>query len=239
VIKVDRELLHVLDQNSSARTVLPSQVSNKIEERRHAVATDSNGSDLSVGDTVREAGGNGRTGKVIHIHRAFIFAHSHERTENAGVFVARAVNTTTVAAKAGRLTGNNMAAPDLSRMNPAAQRNGSMFPPPVPAQSFGRDRLIGKTVNIRKGANKGLLGIVRSTTATDAQVELHARNIMILVPKDILGIKEYVTDEACSFLCLHAWLPLPSSLPLKRRFRQIFFYEIGRYNTLTLPSCDI
>jgi transcription elongation factor SPT5 len=77
-------------------------------------------------------------------------------------------------------------------MNPALQKNGvngSGMPPP---RSFGRDRAIGKTVTVRKGPYKGLLGIVKDTTDTQARVELHSKSRIITVDKDMLSIKEWV-----------------------------------------------
>ena len=193
VTKVDRESLRVLDQNGSIRSVMPSQISNKIERRRHAVATDRNGSEIRTDDTVREIGGEQKRGVIIHIYRSFLFLHNREQTENSGISVVRATNVATVAAKGGRVAQGTSAGPDLTRMNPALQRNGtngnSTMPPP---KSFGRDRALGQTVTIRKGPYKGLLGIVKDTTDNEARVELHTKGKTITVPKETLGFKEYV-----------------------------------------------
>jgi transcription elongation factor SPT5 len=83
--------------------------------------------------------------------------------------------------------------PDLSKMNPALQMkngmngNGAMAPP----KSFGRDRTLGKTVTIRKGPYKGMLGIVKDATDTTARVELHSKSKVVNIDKDSLAIKEY------------------------------------------------
>ena len=190
---------------------MPSQISNKLERRRHTVATDRNGSEIRAEDTVREIGGEGKQGTIMHIHRSFLFLHNREQTEDAGMFVARTSNVATVAAKGGRLTGNVNAGPDLTRMNPALQRNGgmngSMLPPAVPKMS-GRDRTVGKTVTIRRGPYKGLLGIVKDATDSEARVELHTNSKTITVSKDSLGIKEYVLP---SIFLLHQCWPLTDS----------------------------
>lgn len=195
VVKVDRESLVVLDQNSQTRMVMPSQISNKIDKRKHAVATDRNGSEIRLDDVVKEFGGEGRSGKIIHLHRSFVFCHSTTSNENAGVFVSRTSSVQTVSAKGGRL---NNTAPDLSSMNPALKRNpgaanGGNMPPP---KTFGRDRAIGQTVTIRKGPYKGLLGIVKETTDTHARVELHTKNKIVNVPKDTLGFKDKYTGAS-------------------------------------------
>ena len=191
VTKVDRESLRVLDQNGSNRSIMPSQISNKIERRRHAVATDRNGSEIRTDDTVREIGGESKQGVILHIYRSFLFLHNREQTENSGISVVRANNVATVAAKGGRVAQGGSTGPDLNKMNPALMRNGvngnmAMAPP----KSFGRDRALGQTVTIRKGAYKGLLGIVKDTTDLEARVELHTKGKTITVPKDTLGFKE-------------------------------------------------
>ncbi|KAH0559502.1 hypothetical protein GP486_003979 [Trichoglossum hirsutum] len=188
VTKVDRESLRLIDQNGSVRSVLPSQVSNLLTGRRNVVATDRDGSEIQVGDTVREVSGEQKRGVIIHIYRTFAFLHNREQTENSGIFVSRTSNIATVAAKGGRVTKG----PDLTKMNPEVQRNGgNMNPPALPQKSFGgRDRAIGKTVTIRKGPYKGLLGIVKDTTDSEARVELHTKAKTITVPKDTLGFKE-------------------------------------------------
>jgi transcription elongation factor SPT5 len=81
-------------------------------------------------------------------------------------------------------------------MNPALQMkngmngNGAMAPP----KSFGRDRTLGKTVTIRKGPYKGMLGIVKDATDTTARVELHSKSKVVNIDKDSLAIKEYVPE---------------------------------------------
>ena len=200
---MDRESLRVIDQNNTVKSVMPSQISNKIEKRRHAVATDRNGSEIRQDDTVREIGGESRQGVILHIHRSFLFLHNREQTENSGIFVTRATNVATVAAKGGRVANAQSNGPDLSRMNPALQRNGgangnsggNMMPP----KSFGRDNTIGKTVTIRKGPYKGLLGIIKDTTDNEARIELHTKNKTIQVAKDVLSFKDPITGNSISF----------------------------------------
>ena len=195
VIKVDRESLRVLDQTGSVRSLLPSNISNKIEKRRNAVATDRDGSEIRVDDTIKEQGGFGerKQGQVLHIHRNFLFALSRTQTENAGVFVVRTSNVTTVAAKGGRV---NNAGPDLTKMNPnrnnVAANGGQQM---VPPKTFGRDKLLGRTVTIRKGPHKGLLGIVKDTTDTEARVELHTKSKTVNVPKDSVLVKDPITGQ--------------------------------------------
>ncbi|KAH6667090.1 transcription elongation factor SPT5 [Plectosphaerella plurivora] len=181
VVKVERESLVVLDQNGDPRQVMPSQIANKIPKRKIVVAADRDGSEIRLDDVVKEQGGQQRQGKIIHIYR-------HDRSDNAGVFVTRASNVTTVAAKGGRIAP---VGPNLDEMNPAMKRNpnggdNKMMPP----KTFGRDRALGQTVIIKRGGYKGLLGIVKDTTETHARVELHTKSKTVSVPKDHLSYKD-------------------------------------------------
>jgi transcription elongation factor SPT5 len=193
VIKVDRESLRVIDQNGSIRNILPTQIANKIVPRRDAVATDRNGAEIRAADTVREVYGEQRSGVIRHIHRSFLFLHNKAQAENAGISVVRTTNVVTVSARGGRSTG-----PDLTKMNPALAQQipggGANMPPP----RRGRDQLIGKTVTIRKGRFKGLVGIVRDADDNSAQVELYTSNKPVHIPRDVLTPKEYVTIHVVS-----------------------------------------
>ncbi|KAJ5675547.1 Transcription elongation factor spt5 [Penicillium macrosclerotiorum] len=190
VVKVDRESLRVLDQNGSVRNVLPTQIANKITPRRDAVATDRNGAEIRHGDTVRELYGEQRNGVIRHIFRAFLFLHNKAQAENAGISVVRPNSVVTVSARGGRPTG-----PDLTKLNPALamQQGRNQMPPP---KRGGPDRLIGKTVTVRKGRYKGLVGVVRDADDTSAQVELYTSNKPVLLPRDILNPKDPITKQS-------------------------------------------
>lgn len=196
IVKVDRESMVVLDQNNQTRTVMPSQISNKVEKQRGGgIATDRNGHEIKLDENVKEHGGEGRVGKIIHIHRTYLYLRSSSQSKNAGIFVTRTNAVNSVAAK-GVTTVS--AGPDLTSMNPAMKRNtggaaGGDMPPP---KSFGRDRSIGQTVTIRKGPYKGLLGIVKETSDNNARVELHTKNKTVNVPKDALAFKDRLTGAS-------------------------------------------
>ena len=196
VIKVDRESLRVLDQNGSVRTMLPSAISNRLEKKRlGAVATDRDGNEMKIDDTIKEFSGEQKQGRVLHLHRNYVFAQNRERTENNGVFVARHTNVVTVVAKGGRLTGQNGV--DLTKMNPALKQNGALGAPNMPPpQQRGRDRWIGKSVKIVTGTSKGLIGIVKDANDLTAKVELHAKNKQITINKQALKLIDSHTGEA-------------------------------------------
>ncbi|KND93725.1 Transcription elongation factor SPT5, partial [Tolypocladium ophioglossoides CBS 100239] len=192
IVKVDRESLVVLDQYGDPRQIMPSQISNKLPQRKQAVAADRDGSEIRLDDKVKEFTGQQRQGKIIHIHRSYIFLHTNDSTENAGVFVTKASMVNTVAAKGGRVN-SAASGPDLSAMNPALKihKNGAenkALQPPV--KTFGRDRALNQTAIIKKGPYKGLLGIVKDTTDTHARVELHTKGKTVTVPRESLSFRD-------------------------------------------------
>ena len=193
ITKVDREVLRVLDQNSQVRTILHTQVSNVVGRNRNAVATDRDGSEIRMDDTVKEHGGEGRQGNVIYIHRGILYVQNRELIENAGLFVVRGNNVITMAAKSGRAQA---AGPDLSKLSPASQGQGPSSAPMGPPRTMGRDKLIGKTITIKKGPYKGLLGIVKDTMGDEARIELHTKNKQIQVKKELLNIKDPISGQS-------------------------------------------
>lgn len=194
VTKVDRESLRILDQHGNSRVIVPSQISNRLTDRRPGIATDRNGSEIRIGDTVKETGGETRTGVILHIFRAFAFLHNREQTESSGVFVCRTNNVATIAAKGGRITSPQNTGPDLTKMNPSLQRNGRPVDNPAmpPPKTSGRDRTIGQSVSICAGPYKGLVGIIKDANDISARVELHSKNKTISVEKSKLSFREYV-----------------------------------------------
>ncbi|KAF2501040.1 transcription elongation factor Spt5 [Lophium mytilinum] len=195
VIKVDREIVRVLDQNGSVRNLLNSQISSVIPYNRNAVATDKDGSEIRQEDMVKEIGGEDRVGKVVLIHRGYLYINNPTVSENNSIFVVKSGNVTTMAAKSGR---TQAAGPDLSKMNPTMMQgaNGAAMAPP---RTIGRDKMIGKTVTVRKGNYKGLLGIVRDSNGSEARIELHTKNKVISLPKDLLIIKDPITGNTIDF----------------------------------------
>lgn len=197
VVKVDRDSMVVLDQFGDTRQVMPSQISNKIPKRKQAVAADREGSEIRLDDVVKEYTGQQRQGKIIHIHRSYVFLHTNDNNENAGVFVTKSSLVNTIAAKGGRVNAASTG-PDLSAMNPALKihKNGAENKPIAPVKMFGRDKAINMTVIIKKGAYKGLLGIVKDSTDTHCRVELHTKSKTVTVPRDSLNFKDKTTGAS-------------------------------------------
>jgi transcription elongation factor SPT5 len=72
---------------------------------------------------------------------------------------------------------------DLTKMNPSmVAPTGGM----VGSGNMGRgprDRLIGLTVHVVKGSQKGYVGIIKDTNGHIARVELHAGNKIVTMEK--------------------------------------------------------
>ena len=120
----------------------------------------------------------------MHIHQSFFaFLHNRDIVENGGVFVTRARSLASLAPKGNLAKAGGL---DLSKMNPTvASPTGGM----VGSGNMGRgprDRLIGVTVMVIKGAHKGYVGAIKDTNGPIARVELHTNNKVITIEKDKL-----------------------------------------------------
>ncbi|EPQ50819.1 transcription elongation factor Spt5 [Gloeophyllum trabeum ATCC 11539] len=182
IFKTERDSFRVLDQNGQTRLVQPHQISMRRDSHR-AIATDSEGHELRVGDNVKEVDGEGRKGRILHIHQShFAFLHNRDYNENGGVFVTRARSLASLAPKGNLLKPGT----DLSKMNPAMTGGA---PGGMAGSAMGRgprDRLIGLTVAVIKGTYKGHIGTIKDTNGPAARVELHTNNKIITIEQDKL-----------------------------------------------------
>lgn len=186
VVRADKDLYGVLTADGRVVSVKPTGIAAKLTlTRREQVATDRDGLTISVGDTVREAGGDKRKeGVILHIYKNTVFVESHELVENLGIFAASALNVHTVATKNSMVS--KTLGPDLSRMNP----NLKQAPVAVPTarRGGGRDKLLYKDVVVNNGNYKGLMGKVVETDDVDARIELHTKSKKIKVNKTKLSV---------------------------------------------------
>ncbi|KAH9077820.1 transcription elongation factor Spt5 [Lactarius deliciosus] len=182
IFKTERDSFRVLDQNGEVRLVQPHQISMRRDSNR-AIATDAEGYELRAGDNMKENDGEGRKGRVLHVHQSFFaFLHNREIIENGGVFVTRARSLVSLAPKGNIIRPGT----DLSKMNPALSGGvtGGMV-----GSGMGRgprDRLIGVLVTVVKGPQKGYIGIIKDTNGPIARVELNTNNKVITIEKERL-----------------------------------------------------
>ncbi|KAH9931558.1 uncharacterized protein B0H18DRAFT_989959 [Fomitopsis serialis] len=180
IFKTERDSFRVLDQNGQVRLVQPHQISMRRDSNR-AIATDAEGHELRVNDNVKEIDGEARKGRVLHTYQSFFaFLHNRDYNENGGVFVTRARSLVSLAPKGNAM---KLGTTDLSKMNPALNGGvGGM----VGSGNMGRgprDRLIGVTVTVTKGPNKGYVGTIKDTNGPIARVELVTGNKVISIDK--------------------------------------------------------
>ncbi|GMM51053.1 transcription elongation factor [Starmerella bacillaris] len=175
VVDVERDTIKVLCQNGQTVTMRPESIAMKLRPGTQKTATDARGNEVTIGDTVRETVGEQRVGVIIHIYHQYVFMHNRERTENLGVFVNKNSQIATVATKAAREKGL-----DLAHMNPAAKVSPIAQAPK--AAHFNTRKIIGQHVSIGPGSGyKGMKGIIRDASETAARVELEARNKVVTV----------------------------------------------------------
>ncbi len=185
IVKAEREAFTVLCQDGALKTVAPTSISFKIDKNKESFATDRSGSDIRVGDTVKEISGERRQGVILHIYRSSLFLHSRTITENLGVFVTDTSKVNTIAAKGARIASSG---PDLNKMNPKLQINqGNMGAPMNIPRQGGRDRTLNQHVVVRLGPYKGMKGIVKDASDAVARVELHSKNRIISINKEKLS----------------------------------------------------
>ncbi|KAF9011770.1 hypothetical protein BDQ17DRAFT_1344799 [Cyathus striatus] len=183
IYKTERDSFRVLDQNGQTRLVQPHQISMRRDSNR-SIAVDSEHHELRINDNVKEMEGEKRKGRVLHIYQSFYaFLHNRDIAENGGVFVTRTQSLASLAPKGNMIKPAGM---DLSKMNPAmAVPIGGM----VGSGAMGRgprDRHIGVTVVVVKGAHKGYAGTIKDTNGQIARVELRTGNKIISIEKDKL-----------------------------------------------------
>lgn len=186
VTKIEGKSLRIVDQNGLGRVVGTNEVTLRRDNARFAVATDSAGNEMKVGDAMKEVEGENRRGEVINISRSlFVFLHNREYTENNGVFVARSTALVSVTPKS--------ASADLTKMNPALNAQlpmggASLMPPPP---TVGNRRIINTPIVVTRGTYKGLLGTIKDVVGSDqARVELATNNKTITVKTEFLKRKD-------------------------------------------------
>ncbi|KZV92212.1 transcription elongation factor Spt5 [Exidia glandulosa HHB12029] len=179
IFKTERDSFRVLDQHGHVRTVQPHQISAR-QNNRSTIATDSEGYELNVGDNLKEVEGEGRKGRLLHVHQSyFAFLHNRDIPENGGVFVARARALAPLAPR-----GMAKSSMDLTKMNPALA--GGAMPSAGTMDRGFKDPLRGAAVTIVQGGYKGYIGTIKETNGAHARVELSTNNKTISIEKSKL-----------------------------------------------------
>ncbi|KAJ1553056.1 transcription elongation factor spt5 [Cladochytrium tenue] len=183
VIKIENDMLSVINQFGNAVKLKAQHIMRKIDTKR-AITSDSNGRAVSAGDMVviSDSSAGSRRGTVLCIFRSFVFVQSREAIENGGIFVAK---NSTVSLLSGTCSNISMS----SSGDGAGRFTGGRRP------RRGGDPLISKTVTITGGPNKGYIGIVMDVTSNGARVELHTDNRTVNVDPAKLQVHGSATSH--------------------------------------------
>lgn len=203
IIKVGRDIVHLLDQNGSVIPLPPSQVGNKVETKNFAATTDNNGSEIRHGDKVRSVGDGQVEGVVLYIHHRLLFLQNREQMQNSGISVFASNKVTLISARDGRPDKRTQGRPGVMAQlqRNSLKENTAMGPPPGKAPNF--KRFIGAAVSVRRGPYKGLRGLIKSADDGLIAVELLAKFKTIRVAYDAIGFIEYVLYHFVSLM--YSW----------------------------------
>jgi len=176
IVKIGTETLDLLMQTGNIRTCGAHELRSKLNSKsQRSSAMDSQRNTIGINSAVKVVAGEnaGLEATVKHIHRSFLFLHSKMRMVHAGIFVERARNVQLAGVtmrNASGLHGGGLGSFGGGRGGPRPGRND--------------DPLVGKSVQVKKGKNKGYIGIVLNTTEHAVKVEIHSKKRIADVPRD-------------------------------------------------------
>eukprot|EP01119_Soliformovum_irregulare_P001937 TRINITY_DN1184_c0_g1_i1.p1 TRINITY_DN1184_c0_g1~~TRINITY_DN1184_c0_g1_i1.p1 ORF type:complete len:997 (-),score=365.73 TRINITY_DN1184_c0_g1_i1:156-3146(-) len=203
IVKVEKDSFKILDTNG---TIQPASLSNIGRKRnmKDATSFDSNQNQIGIEDVVKVLEGKykERQGTIKHLFKIFAFLHSRDMAENSGMFVVRTSQLALLGGKSRASSGGNMGISSV----PQSPRNSGFGGNPLrspqrgntnqrdsrqistPNRKIRNDRMLGKTVKIRKGQWKGYVGIVKDATETTLRIELHTKPKIITIAKDSVDL---------------------------------------------------
>lgn len=111
IVRLEKELFHVLSMNGKVLMVKPQSIVKK-RESRGVMGVDSRGGAIQKRDIVRVVDGSSpdSQGEVRHIYKNFIFLYSRMVLENGGVFVVKSQHLEGVggAGSVGSISGGGL-----------------------------------------------------------------------------------------------------------------------------------
>ena len=196
VIRIERDMLFVLDQDGQDRQVKPVQVQS-LSKRRPGTTMDNERNEVRKASIVKVTEGQhkSRNGKVLHVWKSSVFVYRREIMENNGVFVVRNRHL--------KVAGGTKRAMDGPRVPQSPMIHGRGRGAAAERGRGGRGggrgnrkhELIGKTIRVTRGVNKGAMGLVRDATNDTVKVELQANPKQKIFNMDIISV---VNDDAFS-----------------------------------------
>lgn len=185
IVKIERDLVHVLNMFNRMVQVKPQSLLGMIDSRR-AITLDCSDNSIRRGCLVNIVDADPKIGnqarEVKHIFRKFVFLHSKIYPENGGLMACPSRNVKVLGVENENAPASNgyqfaPASPgqQMQRQNPRTSYERLTSGPPKATQ-VRDDAMIGKHVRITKGPYKAQFGIVRDATGDVARVELHTCN---------------------------------------------------------------
>jgi transcription elongation factor SPT5 len=185
IVSIGQDNFQIIDQDNRLQNHKLAQVRTKLNyQARSSSALDSKKNIIRPGDQVivLEGPRKGITCKIVHMHKAILFVHSHTILQNGGIFVMRARKVVI----AGQKLSMDLANSYISlQKNAGGRRNRD-------------DEIIGKTVRITRGQHKGKIGIAVDASEKTVKIELHATTKFVSITREfvkVAGTKDGATRD--------------------------------------------
>jgi len=184
VIRIERDLLFVLDQEGNVKQCKPVAVTS-LSNRKPYTTIDSERQEVKRKSVVNVIQGplKGQNGLVKHVWKSSVFIFKRDYMENNGIFVSRSKNLKLAGGK-GRIRpkpgafGYGAASPSIHGAATPGGGRGQQGRGGNAGRGRGgrrhRSEWLNKTIRVTRGPFKGYLGLVRNATPTTVKVELQA-----------------------------------------------------------------
>eukprot|EP00488_Nonionellina_sp_1-RS-2012_P002287 TRINITY_DN4326_c0_g1_i1.p1 TRINITY_DN4326_c0_g1~~TRINITY_DN4326_c0_g1_i1.p1 ORF type:complete len:223 (+),score=74.95 TRINITY_DN4326_c0_g1_i1:36-671(+) len=171
IVSIQNGTFFILDNRESlVECRLPDILRHCSDE--HAVALDIDNNEIRIGDVIIAQVGafKQQRATVKHVYRSVLFCHCRQCTVHSGIFVVRS--------RLCRLAGGRI----RNKYNISTLNNGRLNDTKndrrlriLHKHRSSRDPWMHKTVKIKRGSYKGMIGIVCGCNDSKLNIELHAK----------------------------------------------------------------
>lgn len=177
IVSIQNGTFKILDNKDTIQQCrLPDIARHSRDE--HAVALDIDNNQIRIGDVILPQVGDFKSQRatVKHVYRSVLFCHTKSCTTNSGIFVCRS----RLCRLAGGRMRNNMSMTQQGRSDTKNDRRLRI----LHRNRASRDPWMHKTVKVKRGSYKGMIGIVCAATDQKLNIELHARCKKIQIKRE-------------------------------------------------------
>ena len=189
IVSIQNGTFKILDNKDQIQTCrLPDIARHSRDD--HAVALDIDNNQIRLGDVIIPQVGDFKSQRatVKHVYRSVLFCHTKSCTVNSGIFVCR---SRLCRLAGGRMRMNNSSISQQGRSDTKNDRRLRI----LHKHRSSRDPWMHKTVKVKRGSYKGMIGIVCGCTDQKLHIELHAKCKKIQVKReDVKVINQDGTD---------------------------------------------